>query len=336
MKTFLALGAAALGLALLPAFRLPTENNPEVGSVPPEIDAEGWFNHLGAAPTLASLKGQTVLIEFWATWCGPCVAAWPHLQELHEEYADKGLVILGLSAEEPGVVSDFVDQKGITARVAYGSKTGGKYGVEGIPHTFVVGPDGKLAWHGHPSGLSKGILEKALKGAKARPGGALAIEPRTEAAGRLASVAQAMEQGKLAKALDAARAIAADTTSSEADKSGAQALEGEILAHANLLTSQGERYVENLDVLHAFEVFGLIAQEYGAQELGTQAKARIEGIRKDPVLAKELAAAEAYQKLRSSVARLSTSKQRDKYRDFAEEYKGTKAGERASLVASSS
>jgi hypothetical protein len=68
MKTPLLFSAAVLGLVALLSSGSAPEDNPPVGSQPPEIDAEGWINHLGTPPTLASLKGQAVLIEFWATW----------------------------------------------------------------------------------------------------------------------------------------------------------------------------------------------------------------------------------------------------------------------------
>jgi len=64
--TLAALALTASGLALESA--LPVPGGPEVGKPAPEIDGKTWFNNLGAAPNLASLRGQTVLLEFWATW----------------------------------------------------------------------------------------------------------------------------------------------------------------------------------------------------------------------------------------------------------------------------
>lgn len=326
---------AAASLALLPifAFKSTAVEHPAVGTVAPEIEAQGWYNHLGPQPSLESFRGQTVLVEFWATWCPPCVAAWPHLQELHEEYESKGLVILGLSAEEPGVVGAFVDDKGITARVAYGATSSGKYGIEGIPKTFLIAPDGKIAWHGHPSELNKGILEEALKGAKPRTGGPLALPVAKEYTGRVSGIAQSMAQGKLAKALQSATAISADAKATEAERADAQELASAIEGHVKALSDAADKAVASKDVQRAITLYELISKEFGAHELGTNAKSRIDGIRKDPALARELDAAEAFSKLRESTEKLASSKRKDKYREFAEKWAGTKAGDRAKAAA---
>ena len=73
---------------------------PVSGQPPPEIAAQDWIRWSGEKPpTLASLAGKVVVVEFSATWCRPCVPGIPHLSELQEKYAEKGLVIL--SADEP-------------------------------------------------------------------------------------------------------------------------------------------------------------------------------------------------------------------------------------------
>jgi thiol-disulfide isomerase/thioredoxin len=134
---------------------------------PPEVSAQAWKNWKGEKPpTLASLKGKVVVVEFWATWCGPCVQGIPHLNELHKSHASDGLVVLSLTDQDKSAVEKFVDQKGdgMSYAVGMGSETGRDYGVSGIPHAFVIGRDGKLAWEGHP-GVPEfdAAVEAALK-----------------------------------------------------------------------------------------------------------------------------------------------------------------------------
>lgn len=123
---------------------------------PPEISAAAWKNWTsadGKAPTLASLKGKVVVVEFWATWCGPCVAGIPHLNELHTKHAGEGLVILSLTDQAAGAVEKFVDGRGagMSYTVGMGSESGSDYGVSGIPQAFVIDRGGKLVWEGHPA-----------------------------------------------------------------------------------------------------------------------------------------------------------------------------------------
>jgi thiol-disulfide isomerase/thioredoxin len=122
-------------------------------------------------------KGEVYVFECWASWCGPCIAAIPHLNELHKQMGKKGVVITGVNvweserdAASAQRAKDFLQAQGskMSYRVALGGKAFIKDWLEaaevnGIPHAFVVA-DGKIAWTGHPAQLTAEMLGDILTG----------------------------------------------------------------------------------------------------------------------------------------------------------------------------
>ncbi|MFM7133348.1 MAG: TlpA family protein disulfide reductase, partial [Planctomycetota bacterium] len=102
----------------------------------------------GNEVTLASLKGKVVLLDFWATWCGPCKAAMPSMQKLHDEYGPKGVVILGVNTweQKADAAKDYMASKKFTyGCLLKGDDLAKAYGVTGIPTLVVIGKDGTVA-----------------------------------------------------------------------------------------------------------------------------------------------------------------------------------------------
>jgi len=114
----------------------------------PEINAAYWIN--SEPLTLAALRGKTVLLEFWATWCPPCRKTIPHLVEMHKEYGSKGLVIVSLTDEPKEKVEPFAGEMGMTYAIGGGSTSGADYKVSGIPHALLIDPAGNVVWTGFP------------------------------------------------------------------------------------------------------------------------------------------------------------------------------------------
>ena len=100
--------------------------------------------------SLVSYRGRkVVLLDFWATWCGPCRMAMPGLQSLHDEFKDRGLEILSVNQDEPAVqVRHFINRKKYTVHVILDpdSAIGHRYGVRGIPTLVVVDKQGLVQW----------------------------------------------------------------------------------------------------------------------------------------------------------------------------------------------
>ena len=96
---------------------------------------------------MADAKGKVVFLNFWATWCPPCVAEMPSIQRLHEKLKDEEVVFLCISNEEASKVSRFVREKGFTFPIytMHGALPA-IYKTRGIPATFILSPNGKIAF----------------------------------------------------------------------------------------------------------------------------------------------------------------------------------------------
>lgn len=146
----------------------------KVGSPAPKLETGKWVQ---GEPVKDFEKGKAYLVEFWATWCGPCRATIPHLNDLHTKFQDKGLVVIGQNVWErdESKVEPFVKMMGkkMTYRVAFDDKSKNKEGAmskswmeaagrNGIPSAFLVDKQGKISWIGHPAQLKDEQIEKLL------------------------------------------------------------------------------------------------------------------------------------------------------------------------------
>jgi len=114
------------------------------GNEAPKIDAAEWFNT--DVRKLDELKGKVVLLDFWATWCGPCVAKLPDVQKLADKFADQGLVVIGIHSESGGTeCGDYVKKNNITFPVVIDDgATAERYGINGIPAYYLIDKSGKV------------------------------------------------------------------------------------------------------------------------------------------------------------------------------------------------
>jgi len=143
-----------------------------VGDVAPELKIGEWVKG-SAVPKLE--RGHVYLVEFWATWCGPCIRAMPHLTALQEKYRDRGFTVIAVTAEDRNnpleKVREFVENNpemtGFTVAWDRGTETYASYmraaGRNGIPATFLVDRNGRVAFIGHPMNVDS-ALEAVIEG----------------------------------------------------------------------------------------------------------------------------------------------------------------------------
>jgi peroxiredoxin len=115
----------------------------------------------GKSWTFAELRGKVVLVNFWATWCPPCRKEMPDLETIYGRFGSKGLVVLGISDEEPAKVEPFIRERKVSFPVLLdpGRKVNEMFVVDGIPKSFVYDREGKLVAQSIDMRTQKQFLE---------------------------------------------------------------------------------------------------------------------------------------------------------------------------------
>ncbi|MGH7942107.1 MAG: TlpA family protein disulfide reductase [Limisphaerales bacterium] len=147
-----------------------------VGDKAPALQTGKWIQ---GEPVHGFDTNHIYIVEFWATWCGPCIQSIPHLNQLWNAFKDKGVIVIGLDVwDSDEAVAPFVEKMGakMTYRVALDDKSQDpdgwmadhwwkrKVNYHGIPNAFIINKDGVIVWMGHPMGLKEQVLNNIVSG----------------------------------------------------------------------------------------------------------------------------------------------------------------------------
>lgn len=156
-----------------PTYNTPVSSARDLRGKPaPEFFVERWYNAT-AAPNLA---GKLTVIDFWATWCGPCIQAIPHMNEIANAYPND-VTCVGVSDEswrnfEEGTLKKRLSKSNFKYPVGIDPQARMKnaFGISGIPHVAVISSDGVVRWQGHPMSLNPQTMNELINANRALVG----------------------------------------------------------------------------------------------------------------------------------------------------------------------
>ncbi|MEZ6132504.1 MAG: redoxin domain-containing protein [Planctomycetaceae bacterium] len=211
--------------------------------------------------------GQVYVVEFWATWCGPCIRTMPHLAGLQMEYGDK-VKFIGITREKEPVVQGFLEREQSEGRtwnevITYAmaldtnDEMNRSYmqaaGQSGIPCAFIVGRDKKVEWIGHPATMDS-PLQQIVEGTYDREAAMIALEAEKKATAARRQISTWLQKGEFDKAVGAIDKLLED----DPESATMHFMKAQVLGLAGRSEDSGKAYAaavesgwENAQVLNA-------------------------------------------------------------------------------------
>ena len=253
------------------------------------------------------------------------MAGVPHLQELSDEYRERGFEIVAVSKEDANLIqSKLVEAKSVTYGVVK-ADIGNLYQTRGIPHCWVLDAEGMLLFEGHPSGVTGDKVEGWIKDLAP-------TKVDKELAKELKGAVKSFEAGELGKALADAKKTA-ETVEDEAVKSDAKYLESLIQKHVDINTNKTSKLRESGNLVKLGQVLGEASEKFKGSEVGDAWKDELKTLEKSKEYKDTAKSQEELEKLRPKLEDMRASSARKALEKIADKYPETPAGKEAAELA---
>jgi thiol-disulfide isomerase/thioredoxin len=233
---------------------------------------------------LAALRGKIVIVDFWATWCGPCMAEAPHMVQINDKYKDKGLQIIGISLDQNGndalngAKAHGLNWPQACDEGVWNSAYAKTWGVDSIPRTFIIGPEGVVLWTGHPANIDA-PLAAAFKDHPPQ-----LVDPKTlaDANAMLDQVESAIQSGDTQKAIKLLGQVNSDAQRDAALATRVKNAQTNLHDAGDKMLAAAQPLIDNKQYVQAAASLEDISRAFFGSQSGDQAKTQLAELMKNP------------------------------------------------------
>jgi len=327
--------AAFLALMLWPAL---LRADVQVGDKPTlKFEAFASKNNID----LADLKGKIVVVDFWATWCGPCMGEAAHMVSVNQKYAGNGFQFIGISLDQDaGSLKNVIAEKKFTWPMSFEGQgwdgsTPKAWGVNSIPQTFIIGPDGTVLWRGHPAQIDEPLA------AAFRDHPPVLVDPKVmdQARTTLDQIDSALAENQPGKA---AKLLASFPAAAKADPDTATRLTAttaKVQDAASVELASVDGMIDSQQYAAAIAKLRELSQTYGGLPVAASAKTKLMELGANPKVQKQMAADKAEKDAADALAnanQLKTDKKDElaysRFKAIVKSYPNTAAGTEAATT----
>jgi thiol-disulfide isomerase/thioredoxin len=280
---------------------------------------------------LSDLKGKLVLVDFWATWCGPCMDEAPHMVQINQKYAPKGLRIVGISLDDaPAPVQRVIKEKSFTwpQFVDVNGRIAQQWGVNGIPHVFLIGPAGDVIWEGHPAQLDKPLESAFIKNPP------VLVDPKilADAKATVERATSALSAGSPAEAMKLLADVPPAALKDETLAKSVTQLQQKLSAAADAMLAEVDPLIADKKYDQAATKLRALSTGLAGFPAGAKAKQKLSELMSKPEARQQIQEAERIEKANQALAaaqKLQADKQDEpayaRFKSITKEFAGTAA-----------